>query len=175
MLNFDASEFRAIDRALGNLPGEIRAKVMARALGRISQMARTKAIKRAAERVDIRQTHVRERTALAFNAGRATIDVIVRSGWLPLYHLGATQTASGVTVKLRGSYKSAFLATMKSGHSGVMKRQGTERLPIRELFGPNPASDIKNHEQIYLDALQELIETHLLPRVKHEIFRALPK
>jgi hypothetical protein len=76
---------------------------------------------------------------------------------------------------MRGSYRSAFIATMASEHSGVFRRVGTKRLPIREQFGPNPASDVANHEEIYLDLLQDLIETHLMPRVKHEIIRVLPK
>jgi hypothetical protein len=33
--------------------------------------------------------------------------------------------------------KSAFIATMKSGHQGVFKRTGKSRLPIQEKFGPS--------------------------------------
>ncbi len=63
---------------------------------------------------------------------------------------------------------------MDSGHVGVMKRVGTARLPIRELFGPNPAHDITNNDAVYLAVLAEVIETALAPRVLHELGRILP-
>jgi len=52
------------------------------------------------------------------------------------------QTAKGVSVEVnrgkRTLIKGAFLATMKSGHRGVYVREGTARLPIRELLGSRP-------------------------------------
>lgn len=48
------------------------------------------------------------------------------------------QTKKGVAVEInKGSRKvirSAFLATMKSGHKGVFRRTGKNRLPIKEAF-----------------------------------------
>lgn len=48
------------------------------------------------------------------------------------------QTRKGVSVAInvgkRKLIKGAFLATMKSGHRGVFKREGKARLPIDELF-----------------------------------------
>lgn len=48
------------------------------------------------------------------------------------------QTRAGVSVGInagaRSLIKSAFVATMKSGHTGVFKREGTARLGIKELF-----------------------------------------
>lgn len=49
------------------------------------------------------------------------------------------RTPSGVSVRLGGKtrrLKSAFIATMKSGHEGVFRRRGKGRLPIRELWAP---------------------------------------
>lgn len=40
----------------------------------------------------------------------------------------------GINVGSRALIKSAFIATMKSGHVGVFKREGAARLPIKELF-----------------------------------------
>ncbi|MBD9390142.1 hypothetical protein IB237_23355 [Agrobacterium sp. AGB01] len=148
---------------------------MARAMSRMRDMARTRVVKRSAERVKLSPKQVREITTARFNAGSNTIEVIEKSGWISLYKLGATQTKSGVRVRLRGSYKSAFIAKMGSGHSGVMKRVGSARLPIRELYGPNPAHDVTNNPDVYLTVLAELIEDHLAPRVLHEIDRLLPR
>ena len=174
-LRFDASEIAQIGRAISNLPGEIKTKAMARAMRRMRDMARTRIVKRSAERVDVSQKTVRELTSAHFNAGGNTIDIVEKSGWIPLYKLGATQTSKGVRVRARGSYRSAFIAEMDSGHRGVMKRVGDTRFPIRELFGPNPAHDVTNNPDVFLDVLAELIQTELLPRTLHEIVRLLPR
>ncbi|KAA3510113.1 phage tail protein [Agrobacterium rosae] len=172
---FDASELQALGRAINRLPGEIKAKAMGRAMRRMRDMAKTRVVKRSAERTDLPQRKVRELTTAYFNAGGNTIEIIEKSGWIPLAVLGATQTKSGVRVRLRGSYKSAFLAKMASGHRGVMKRTGKARLPIRELYGPNPAHDITNNPDVFLKVLAEIIEDSLAPRVLHEIDRLLPR
>lgn len=173
-VHVDASDFEALGRAINNLPGEIKAKAMARAMRRLRDMARTRVVRRSAERTDLKQSVVRQVTTAYFNAGGNSIEVVEKSGWISLYELGATQTKSGVRVRLRGSYKSAFIAQMASGHKGVMKRRGKDRLPIRELFGPNPAHDITNNPDVYLDVMAELIEEYLAPRVLHELGRLLP-
>jgi len=55
---------------------------------------------------------------------------------IPILKLGATQTSKGVQFSLGQpkEIKSAFIASMKSGHRGVFKRIGKKRLPIKELF-----------------------------------------
>lgn len=174
-VRFDASELAQLGRAFQRLPGEIKTKAMARAMRRMRDMARTRIVKRSAERTDLPVSMVRERTTAYFNAGGNTIEVVERSGWISLYKLGARQTKTGVTVRLRGSYRHAFIAQMQSGHKGVMIRVGKERFPIRELYGPNPAHDITNNPDEFLKVLAELIEEHLAPRVLHEIERLLPR
>lgn len=50
---------------------------------------------------------------------------------------GARQTKRGASVAInrqRKVIKGAFVATMKSGHTGVFKRRGSKRLAIDELF-----------------------------------------
>lgn len=174
-LQFDASEIEQLSRAIANLPGQIKAKAMASAMRRMRDMARTRIVKRSAERTDLPTRKVAALTKATFNAGGNTIDIVEKSGWISLYDLGATQTAKGVRVRARGSYRSAFIAEMESGHRGVMKRVGKKRLPIRELFGPNPAHDVTNNPDEFLKVLAELIEQNLAPRVLHEIDRLLPR
>lgn len=176
MIELDANEYLALSRAIRQLPGKIKAKAFARAAKRVSTEARRRFIERAAPRLEVPPKTIREATTVKINAGGNTIDVVIRSGWIPLSKLGATQTAEGVDVKLRGSYKSAFIAKMKSGHVGVMKREpGAARLPIRELFGPNPAHDAANNEDVYLALLAEVIDEALAPRIVHEIGWLLSK
>lgn len=174
MIIADASDYLALSRAIRKLPGEIRAKAFARGGRRVTDMARTAYLKRAAPRLKLPQKVIRDRTTARFNAGGNTSDIVVRSGWIPLHKLGATQTSKGVRVRLRGSYRHAFIAQMDSGHRGVMLREGSSRLPIRELFGPNPAHDITNNDAVYLELLAEVIDEALAPRVLHELDRILP-
>jgi hypothetical protein len=57
---------------------------------------------------------------------------------VPLAEFPHRQTAKGVSVGINVSkrtlIKSAFVATMASGHEGVFEREGKSRLPISELY-----------------------------------------
>ncbi|WP_313194615.1 hypothetical protein [Shinella zoogloeoides] len=170
----DASEIDALGRAIARLPGEIKTKAFARAMRRMRDMARTRIVRENAKRTDLPVGKVRALTTAAFNAGGNSVEVVMRSDWIGLAKLPHQQTSEGVRVKGRGLLKSAFVAKMKSGHVGVMIRSGSGRLPIRELFGPNPAHDITNNPDEYTKVLAELIEEHLAPRVLHELGRLLP-
>lgn len=174
-VRFDASELEQIGRAFARIPGEIKAKAFARAMIRMKDMTRTRIVRQSAQRTELPVGMVRALTTATFNAGSATIEVVERSGWIGLYKIGAKQTATGVRVKGRGDIAHAFVATMKSGHTGVMIRTGKGRLPIRELFGPNPAHDVTNNPDEFIKVLAEVIEDHLAPRVLHEIERLLPR
>ncbi|WP_176083134.1 phage tail protein [Martelella sp. HB161492] len=173
-VHFDASEIEALSRAIAKLPGEIKTKAMARAMRRMTTMARTRVVKRNAEHTKLPQRIIREQTTAYFNAGGNTIELVEKSGWIPLFKLGARQTRRGVRVRTRGSYKGMFIAKMESGHSGVFRRVGKERTPIREMFGPNPAHAITNNPDVYMQALAEIIQENLAPRFLHELDRILP-
>lgn len=172
-LHVDSSDFDHLSRAFARLPGEIKAQAASRALRRVVDMARTRVVKRSAERVDVGQGVIRERTKA--RAAGDSADVIMKSDWISLYKLGAKQNKRGVTVRLRGSYRHAFIAQMQSGHRGVFIRESKTRIPIRELYGPNPAHDITNNPDVFLAVLAEVMEQHLLPRYLHEVDRLLPR
>lgn len=57
---------------------------------------------------------------------------------IPLVDFPNRQTKKGVSVAVNRGRRvlvvSAFRATMKSGHTGIFRRQGEKRLPIDELF-----------------------------------------
>ena len=63
---------------------------------------------------------------------------------------------------------------MRSGHAGVFLRAGKARLPIHELFGPNPAHDITNHPDVYQLLIDDVAEAYVMPRMMHELSRVLP-
>ncbi|MFN3321490.1 MAG: hypothetical protein ACK43M_22400 [Allorhizobium sp.] len=187
-LDFDTSEITQLTRAFHGLPGEIKTKVMARAMRRMRDRARTEIVNRTTKRLSVPRSEVHKITTARFNAGSNTIEVLEKSGWIAIYKLGARQTRSGVTTRLRGSYKHAFIATMinkrkdggaASGHTGVFSNHGgynrkSERKnAVHELFGPNPAHDVTNNPEEYLNILAEIIQKELAPRMMHELERLL--
>jgi hypothetical protein len=172
---FDASDFHRLASEFAHLPQAIKAKAFSRAMRRMSEMARTQVVRESVKRTSSPPRIVQRATKATYDDAAASIDIKMRSGWIGIAQLNPRQTKAGVTTRLRGSYKSAFIATMKSGHRGVMIRGGKDRLPIYELFGPNPAHDIVKHPDEFLKVLSELIETRLAPRVLHEIENLLPR
>ena len=178
-VKIDASDLESLSRAIKRLPGEIQAKAMARAMSRMRTMARTRIVQRNAKHTKMPPNIIRKLTTASFNAGGNTQDIVLKSGWIPLYKLGATQTSKGVRVRTRGSYNHAFLASMDSGHAGVFRntrgpnKNSGRNNAIREQFGPNPAHAVTNNPDVYLQVMAELIEDHLAPRVLHEVERLL--
>lgn len=174
MLHVDAAEFDRLGRAFARLPMELRAKAFARTMRRVNSMVRTRVVKRSSQRIKLPQKHIRAVYTM-LNTGSDTLEHVVRSGWVPLIKLGAKQNTRGVSVRGRGTIAGGFIATMKSGHEGAFKRKTSRRTPIQELFGPNPASDIGNHPDVFAQVLAEVGNSHIAPRLLHETLRLLPK
>lgn len=187
-LDFDHRDIDALGRGLSDSGQSVAVKSMVRTMRRMTTMARTRVIREGADRTDMPVSKVRAITTAHFNAGSNTIEVVERSGWIPLSKLSPRQTRKGVTVPGRGSYNHAFVAMMKSGHYGVFRRViGEDMAPrhaqqkygrekkqaIRELFGANPAHDVTNNPDEYMHVLAELIETQLAPRYLHELDQML--
>src|SRR5690606_13890390 len=137
---------------------------MSRAMRRVASMGATQVVRRVSQRTGLKQKLVRARTRHYQSAGEAIVRVV--SDWISLYEIGATQTARGVTVSGRGSYAHAFIVER---YKGVYRRAGKARLPIRQLYGPNPAHDIDNNPEVYDDLLAEVAEKYVLPRLIHEL------
>lgn len=172
-LQIDDLELEQLQRALAGLDGTVQAKVVARALRRAGEMARTQVVRRASQQSEMPVGEVRRRT-IVMNAGGSSSEIVMRSGWWPLHQMGgARQTPTGVTVRRWGHHRGAFLAGMRSGHKGVFIRTTPARLPIRELWGPNPASFVNNNPAEYEALLAEVQRRVVVPRIMHEIGRAL--
>lgn len=185
---FDASEFDTLGRAISRLPADIKTKAAARAMTRLRQRARTEIVNHVTAYTQMPKGSIREMTRTAFAAGNA-VEIVVKSNWIGLYALGARQTSSGVSVRGRGRFDHAFIATVgkskdpekaSEGHVGVFlrergtKMEGRNKEKIRELFGANPAHAILNNPEVYLDVLADLMERELMPRFIHELGRILP-
>lgn len=172
-IRFDASELERLGRAFQRAPQEIRAKAFSRAMVRMRDMARTRIVRLSAKRTDLPFGLVRAlTTAKIVGLGSPAIEIVERSDWVALSRLNPKQNSRGVAVRGRGSIRHAFV--LKAGSNAVMIREGRERYPIRELFGPNPAHDVTENPGEFQSELVDLIEDHLVPRVLHELLRLLP-
>lgn len=64
----------------------------------------------------------------------------------------ARQNKTGVAFSIkkgeRKTIKSTFLATMRSGHTGVFKRTSKKKLPIKEFYGPSTMQLISSEQSL---------------------------
>lgn len=132
-------------------------RAIARALSKSGSTAlrdmRSEASKRVRARKRIKAGVVHKALVLR-RPRRATIDaqewaVDVRGKAVSLTAYPHRQTKKGVSVEVnrgkRTLIKGAFLASMASGRQGVWRREGSSRLPIKELLGSRPV-DALMHE-----------------------------
>lgn len=149
-LQWNGKDLDALRKALSD-------RVVARALRKAGRDAardmRSTASKRIRQRKRLKVKEVRAALVVRTAKGRV-IDgmewaIDVRGKPVPLSKYPHRQTKKGVSVTVnrgkRTLIKSAFVATMRSGHKGVFIRRGARRLPIDELFGSRPV-DALLHE-----------------------------
>lgn len=176
-------------RAFGALKGR-GPKAMARALNRSAVTTRTVMMRAVAADMGIKVGTAREAISV-MNAvpSRLVAKVEAKGARIPLIKFGAKGPTpsrgrgSGVRAKLKGGkrrYPDAFIATMRSGHTGVFQRAGagssrksrgawSKNLPIYELHGPSIAHVFGKHSKAGLDAGEAALRKNL----QHEFRYAL--
>jgi len=171
-IRYDDSQLKQLERTLRGIPRAL-PKVMSRGLNRTATEARTKIVRTLSTQSGLKQKDVRSATILqraSYSHWRSAIQISRKR--IPVMSFGARQTKKGVTYKKGRSrvlIRSAFIATMASGHTGVFKRLATARLPIVELKGPSlgqvfvGAQDEAN--RIYRESLARL-EKNIHDQVK---------
>lgn len=143
-----------------------------RAMNRAAISGRVVMVREIARDLGLRQAALADtiavRTAAMTGRGTFVASVVATGKRLPLSRWKVRQTRQGVTANLPGGagrYPGAFLATMRSGHLGVFRRRGAERLPIRELFGPSvphvfhkylPLGTVRAQEQLAKNLAHEM-------------------
>lgn len=174
-LLFDTSDFRDTARNIRRLPVEIREKAFRRALRHTSGKALTQVSRKVAAYTGLPYRKVREKARLGMPHADG-IDIILRSGWIPLIEMKPKRLKrGGIGVDGRGSYRMAWIAMMRRGQ-GVFVREGKARGPVDELFGPNPAHAMGEDRHGEFERLaQEIVSRDLMDRVLHEIDYALSK
>ena len=162
---------------------------IARALNRTIAMAQTQANKSVRSTYKVKAKDIRKTMVISKakqNNLTSTIKVSARP--LPIYAFGARQTKKGVSINITGKrklIKSAFIATMKSGHTGVYGRGryvGTEfqyrtkrvnkrgpDTPIEEFYTASPFSMVTN--AAVSRAVADKINQNFTNRLAHELSR----
>lgn len=184
-VRIDAAELERLEKLFQALPSEIRHRVAARAMKRVAQMGNAAIVRDIADLIQVPQKHVRARVRTYPGYSDLSLDTKVKSDWIRLIDIGGARLRDAMrgeasyrrSVKrrggmLRGSYRGAFIATV-NGHRSVWRREGAARGPLDEQFGPNPAHAVLNASERYQALLMDTIRSFLLPRIIHEIHRAL--
>lgn len=139
-------------------------RVMSRAINRAVDMACTDLKRRTAGEIELPKGEVgkgigRHHASFANLAG--SVNAIPYRPSLIKFK-GTRQLKRGVKYRIgREGFKiieHAFIATMKSGHRGVFKRVGPERLPIQELRGPSIWQVITNTPGLLTEVNQKASE-----------------
>lgn len=169
-IKVDALEYLAKSRVFHRMPETIRTTVLSRAFRAVSKSTESRVVKSVAAGTNMRQKDVRATIHTSHGAGG--VDLVCRSKWIRLTDLGAAkQTRVGVWVRGWGTHKSAFL--IKSRNNWAYARVGKARLPIKALWGPNPAQFINKHRGDYEALLASETERVLLPEVERLLGVAL--
>lgn len=141
---WDDAQMRAVVAALK--PKAFRRAVKKAGATALRDM-RSETSKRVRERKAIKARYVRRSMRLFYPKGNRVNGMNwalrMNDDPMPLSRFSHRQVKRGVSVMVnrgeRSIVKSAFKATMRSGHKGVYVREpGAKRLPIRELFGSRP-------------------------------------
>jgi hypothetical protein len=144
-------------------------KARVRALNRTADTVLSRANREVSKDLGLKQKDSRA----GFRRERATEAkpealVIATGKRIPLIDFAARQVRRGVSYRIgvqgRKTLFGAFIATMRSGHRGVFKRRGRERLPIDERLGPSiPKSFINKRVQA---VLKEVIASRLVTEMR---------
>ena len=113
---------------------------------------RAEATKRIRKRKKLKAREIRKalilRRAKGSNIESMEWAVDVTGKRVPLSAYPHRQTKAGVSVQVnqgkRSVIRSAFVATMRSGHRGIFIRRGSARLPIVERFGSRPSDALRH-------------------------------
>lgn len=179
MIQIDEKKIAEVEAALSHIPGATPIAI-ARAINRATQQAKTEAVKKVRERYIIRATDVNS-TIRIIRATAARPIAIIRSrgSVMPLSKFRYTRPRSpgvkGTTpakarvLKAGGNkpIKSAFVAQMSSGHTGIFVRAGKARLPIDQKMGPS-VPQMLGHDSV-IEHVEQVAQEILPKRLDHEV------
>ncbi len=142
VVKFDKRQMLRLEKTLREVPKGMQ-KVMSRSINRTLKFSKNESARQITSQITAGQRAIKKVTKIL----KATFKkweghIIISGSRIPLIRFAARKIKSGISYKIkrtgtRERIKSAFKATMSSGHRGVFARRGENRLPIVELRGPS--------------------------------------
>jgi len=174
-ITFDAS---SVLKMLDGLPKGPVKRAIIRGLNKTAANVRTSASTAIRQRRALSAKVVRDAMAIRkANAQRLISSIVVTGRPIPLRDYKARQTKKGVTVAVTPGKRKlvehrgnkAFVIGKLSGH--VYARQGSDRLPIKKLFGPSLPSTFVQTEvrSAWTATAQEAMPKRLAEEVRFEL------
>lgn len=157
-------------------------KAVGSALARAAAAGRTEAKRPVTQEYTISQSEFLARTRNINNIvresnGSISISFGFAGNVIPLLRFNTTIGNSGkviTQVKRSGAAATlnrAFVAQL-GGHRGIYERVGSERFPVRELYGPATPQMMYSNEDV-MDAIDQKMADTYEKRIDHEILRIL--
>ena len=170
-----------VSKLLAGVPDGVY-RAVGSALKRAARHGLTVGMKIVSEEYAISQGELKARTrnintVIKDAAGAYSITFGYRGNVIPLIKFDTKCGSDGRvhTRVLRSNAQEALdnaFVTQVGGHTGVFEREGPERFPIRELFGPSAVQAFYAHEETTDKMDEEILKTYE-SRIEHEIMRVL--
>ena len=182
----NAPQLERIARELAAYP-KAQAVIVSRAINKVATAARTQINREVRKNLNIKARDLNKSIAIVkANTARPIAQIKIRGRRVPLVQFSASQTRRGVSYRIsptagRKSIRSAFIATMPSGHEGVwtrlqekrtMKRgryAGKMKQPIVEKFGPSVPAVVGNISTLAAATLDARIAEQLEREIDTQI------
>ena len=166
---------RELDAALAALARPQLDRAVAVALSDTTKNGKVKAASLIAKRTGLKSAVVRPRIATPFvRVGAYQAQIHSSRKPIALIDFPSTrQNATGVATRAWGApqtLRSAFIATMPTGHRSAYRRTGRSRLPIKKLWGPTIAGTFATPEvaAVLKATLRDRLAFNLRRRIRAE-------
>jgi len=149
---------KKVERMFARQPRTIK-RIMYRSINRAGTQTKGKMARLIKDRYNLLLKHIRQCLILikpSYN--RWVAEIRVRDKRIPLGNFAARKTARGASYQIERSqgrkqlkYRPedrVFFSKLPSGHKGIFKRRGKNRLPIVELFGPSIGGILANKRRL---------------------------
>lgn len=159
-------------------------KALSSVIKRATSTVRSETVKGITGVYAISRQNIRAETTINMRTRKAdggVVGVVSFAGHkIPLYRFSVSPTlpVQRATVKAavkRGNaqtpFEHAFIAKMRSGHTGMLERDTTARLPISEFMGPSTAQMAGN--SVIVAEVESKAQEVIEKRIEHEITRIL--
>jgi len=151
-------------------------RAAAAALNDTAKNAQVQAVKEVAPLIGLPSRDVKQATSIATaSTGHLESQFITAGRPVPLIRFKVRdQRGTGVTARIgrkTDTFHHAFIARLRGGYRGVWERQGKERGPLRQLFGPSVPGMMARHD--VQAVVTRTIDAQLLKNLARQLDRQM--